>query len=737
MSERVFTCFFPFCGLGAGALGFVNARAQLFGTDARFRSLGGIDVDADACRDFERLTGSPALQADVATLTVAQLRAFAGETAPDVVFSSPPCKGYSGLLSESRSKGAKYQALNRLVLDWVEVMLAAWPTRPPRLFLIENVPRIATRGRKLLAEVKKLLRAAGYAFHASAHDCGEIGGLAQHRRRFLLVARHEASTPALLYQPPTQRVRGCGEVLEQLPLPGTPSAGPLHQLPKISMLNWIRLALIPPGGDWRDLPTDTREPNAREDATHRNKYVLVPWTDPTGAVIGATRPGSGAPSVADLRVRAAYPHAHGVLAWDEPSFTVKGVTWSPGHGAFSVADPRLTPRFNNVFTLHRWTDAAGAVNGGTGPTSGAASVADVRVRAAFDRAYQVLAWGAPAGTVRGDGTTPGAGPFSVADPRIVAGGGFNYANQLVLLRWDEAAHTITGGHRVGAGAQSIADPRLGPEPGSTWRKGKHHIMRWDVPSRTVIGGRNDGADAIADPRLSYYAGTLGVAAWSDSVGVVTGAAHPTRGMYSVADPRVRNFGAGPYGVLDWHAPSGTVTGNSWITAGAFAVADPRLACAPRSGAYGLLAWDAPAWTVTGSLQVDNGAAAVADPRVPGNPALALRYYPSDLRAAPPFAPVLPTADGTWHRPLTTLELAALQGLPTEIDGQPLTLAGRSATAWRERIGNAVPVPAALAIARQMLLTLAGADAERWALSSEGAVWVESPDGAPVELGTVQ
>ncbi len=650
-APRTYTALFPFCGLGAGALGFLQARASLFGTEARFRSLGGIDCDRDACADFEALTGSPALCADVATLTAAQLRAFAGDTAPDVVFSSPPCKGFSGLLSESRSKGEKYQKLNRLVLDWVRLMLAAWPDRPPRLFLLENVPRIATRGKKLLADVKRLLKDAGYVFHASSHDCGELGGLAQHRRRFLLVARHEASTPALLYQPAKQRVRGCGEVLALLPLPGTPSAGPLHQLPRISMLNWMRLSLIPPGGDWRDLPT-------------------------------------------------------------EPV------------------------RYNHVFSVLRWADAAGAVNGGVGPTSGAASVADIRLATGYPHTYGVLAWDRPAHTVTGTAHSPGTGPFSVADPRVGVGG-FNFANQLVMLSWGEPAHTITGGLRVGAGAQSVADRRLGPAPGVTWHKGKHGVMDWDAPSRTVIGGPSNGADAIADPRLGYYAGTLGVAAWGHSLGVVTGAAHPTRGMYSVADPRVRNFGAGPYGVLDWQAPIGTVTGNSWITAGAFAVADPRLACAPRSGAYGLLAWDAPAWTVTGSLQVDNGAAAVADPRVPGNPALALRYYPTDLRNAPPFAPVLPTADGTWHRPLTTLELAALQGLPTEIDGKPLTLAGKSATAWRERIGNAVPVPAALAIARQMLLTLSGADAERWALSGDGAVWVDSDDGPPAELGSVQ
>ena len=54
---------------------------------------------------------------------------------------------------------------------------------------------------------------------------------------------------------------------------------------------------------------------------------------------------------------------------------------------------------------------------------------------------------------------------------------------------------------------------------------------------------------------------------------------------------------------------------------------------------------------------------------------------------------------------------------------PLTLPGRSAALWREWIGNMVPVGAAEAIARQMLLTLTHAAVGSFALSSGGGVWV--------------
>lgn len=311
---RTATALFPFCGLGAGALGFLQAVSE-DGPVHGFRSLGGIDLDAEACRDFETLTGSPALCADVWHLSPADVRRAFGERRPDVVFLSPPCKGASGLLSAEKARGEKYTQANRLALAWVRLMLAAWPERPP-LVLLENVPRLPTRAPEVIAQVRALLQGAGYAIAEGYHDCGELGGLAQHRRRYLLVARHERSVPALLYQPHRLRVRGCGEVLEQLPLPGDPAAGQLHALPRLSWLNWVRLALIPAGGDWRDLEGVLAEGQARREKWGR--YGVDP------------------------RVQRAYDHGYAVLRWDQAAWTIAGKS-SVGCGAYAVADPRLPP----------------------------------------------------------------------------------------------------------------------------------------------------------------------------------------------------------------------------------------------------------------------------------------------------------------------------------------------------------------------------------------------------------
>lgn len=83
-------------------------------------------------------------------------------------------------------------------------------------------------------------------------------------------------------------------------------------------------------------------------------------------------------------------------------------------------------------------------------------------------------------------------------------------------------------------------------------------------------------------------------------------------------------------------------------------------------------------------------------------------------------------DGTWHRPFTTLELAALQSLldPQDpADAAAWGLDGSSDSAWRERIGNAVPSDTAAAIAGQMYRTLLlAAVGEGFTLSS-APVWV--------------
>ena len=488
--ELAFGVLHLFAGIGGGALGFQRAVEEWRGIQGRFSTLAGIDVDPEAVEDFRTLTGAPGVEMDLFShrqyvdfhgheppqgwreAVPEDIRGACGGIPPDVIFLSPPCKGFSGLLPAARAQDRKYQALNGLVARGMFLTLEAFPEERPGLILLENVPRITSRGADLLLEVKRLLAAYGYVFHEGYHDCGELGGLAQRRRRYLLIARHPGKVPSFVYRPPTLRVRTCGEVLGPLPMPDDPAGGPMHRLPRLEWRTWVRLALIPAGEDWRALE----------------------------------------------RI---------------------GRSW-------------------------------------------------------YDGAYRIVP------------------------------------------SWDKPAATVTTGASPSCGAVSVADPRLGYVP----RKGSFRILRWDAPGATVIG-------------------------------------------------------------------SASVRGSN----GAAAVADPRLGCSCRAGSYGVLAWDAPAKTILGSGDVHAGAVAVADPRIPRG----------DERPDPP--PIIIAIDGTWHRPLTTFELAMLQGFPAALpDGRPLQLTGRADSRWRERIGNAVPPPAAQAIAETILRSLIPATRGVCALAAE-SIWV--------------
>jgi site-specific DNA-cytosine methylase len=771
-TETIYKVAHLFSGIGGGALGFDEAHDTFRGLSARFRLVGAIDIDEAGNRDFERLTGRKPTYGDISKMKPADFRKACNGEAPDVIFTSPPCKGFSGLMSEEKSKTEKYKKLNRLVVQGLRLALDAFPEHPPALILLENVPRIAQRGRALLDRVEKFLKARGYVFHEGFHDCGEIGGLGQRRRRFLLVARLATRVPNVLHKPPSKNLRTIGDVLGPLPLPEDSSAGPMHRLPRLQWRTWLRLALIPAGGDWRDLddytPTVRPSKAAKKAKKKGGKQRALFGNAPKAAAPGdrdTWRPNRG-------------QGAYGIVPWTSPSETVIGK--GPGSGAMSVADPRVDgENYANSYRVNPWDEPAPTVTGQGAPSNGGVCVADPRLEddPSTWPSYGVAKWDEPAACVTGQ-RAPGQGKLSVADPRLPSMG--QHANKMRVEDWDEPAHTVVGSDRVGSGAPSVADPRI---PDSIQFEGegrntKLRVENWDKPIRTIIGASDvqTGAPSVADPRVNGgHNGSYGVADWEEPAPTVTSGATPSTGRVSVADPRMTNTTPrfnDVYKIIRWDEPSGAVTGATGNAKpavadprqprkyrnGAFqvvpfdapayavtskvnpsnesaqAVADPRLTCAPRSGTMEVLRWDHPATTVTSSGDIHaQGASAVADPRVADASSPKLPVIP-EAHEQPENPPVIIALDGTWHRPLTTYELAALQSLPlTFKDGTPLVLDGNAQNKWRERIGNMVPPAAARAIATAMLRTLLVAAAGVMELSAN-EVWVLPQDENDPRLG---
>ncbi len=470
VKEHVYTVFFAFAGIGGGAIGFQQAAAALekFGLKGRFRVIGAFDFDAGAAADFERLTGVPCEVVDVRKLTVKRLRALCPRR-PDVVFGSAPCKGASPLLGNELAETEKYQEMNTLMLIWTELLFAAWGDDPPLLVINENVPRLASRAKDTVKEVVKLHQRHGYVVHAGSHDCGEVGGLAQHRVRFLLVARLARKVTSFLYQPPKQRVRGCGEVIGPLPLPSDPAGGDMHILTDICVTNWTRLALIPPGGDWRDIEGALQAHEARN--AHWSRYHTARFDLATPVVAG-----------------------------------------SGSNGAFGVGDERVSSavrahayRFTNELMLHGWGRAARTVTGATHLGNGSGAVVDVRLTCEVREnsgAYGVLLPARPAYTVTAWGDINN-GRFAYADTRALGA---------VDVRRDVAV--ILVGMLAPEGADFTADvearveldaPTVAPVAPTKGRRRKAP-RRVAAPCGRVRrrGGRGalfEGVALVADPRV--------------------------------------------------------------------------------------------------------------------------------------------------------------------------------------------------------------------------------------------
>ncbi|KVE08400.1 DNA cytosine methyltransferase [Burkholderia anthina] len=486
-NQRVYNSFGFCCGLGGGAKGFTKATSRVGNMTATWRCIGGIDNDPAAARDFEMLVGTPCTVMDLFTreqytsfhgaepppswreATPEDVRRAAGYQHPHCVFISSPCKGASGLLSETLSRTPKYQALNELTLRCVWLMCEAWKDDPVELIVFENVPRLATRGRHLLDQIGQILRHYGYAVNETTHDCGVIAGLAQSRKRFLLVARHMEKVPACLYEPPAKRLQGVGTLLGRMPLPGdVEAAGPMHRVPSLQWKTWVRLAFVEAGSDWRSLNKLAVENG------HLRDYLIVPdmhngvlgvnrWEEPCGVVAGASRPGNGTFSVADPRgpADAAQYQQYGVLDWNDHAGTITGQK-SPGQGTFSVADPRTGVKHNNCFRIVPFDQPAGVVTGGTGPSAGGQGVADPRPPAGplFSK-YKVTEWARHAGTVIG-GDDQGA--YAVADPRPgmrrERGDAYLTGGHYGVVGWHQHTGAVSAAAGHDNGRWSVADPRM-------------------------------------------------------------------------------------------------------------------------------------------------------------------------------------------------------------------------------------------------------------------------------------
>lgn len=768
---RVYRHGHLFAGIGAGAKGFNQARPRVGNMAAHWECAGGIDVDPGAIRNFGRLTGVAGTVMDLFSRD--QFRAFHGREPDDAwreavpadiraalgaltcMLLSPPCKGFSGLLSQAKSLTDKYQALNALTQRGIWLTLEAYKDDPIRIILIENVPRIQTRGRWLLDQIIALLHAYGYSVNEDRHDCGQLGNLAQSRKRFILIARHAELVPPFVYQPRKYPLRGVGEVIGQMPLPGDPLAGPMHGVPSLQWQTWVRLAFVESGSDWRSLNKLAVEDGVLRDYGIRpelplrdNAYGVCRWDDRSPLVTSARAPGQGRFSVADPRAFSSRDGSGyvGVRHWIDHVGVVSS-RGGPTNGSLSIADPRPGYRagtHTSLLSVAAYDAAARVVCGAAHVAGGALSVADPNIYVHPRRATTkpgaraapvifsiadpspgygpathrhvlgVIAWTSATGVVTGS-PKPSTGAHSVADPRI---NGHSASVQLGIRRWTEPAGVVTANMWAGSGRNAVADPRRD---------------RVSVANTFRIVHLADRASAVPDPRARegrHPNGKYRVCAYDSPTNAVIGASTTGMGAFVVADPIYRNGETGQHAtkmrVVPAAATAPTATGSDRVGSGALSVADPRPRALSRGDRqnylsqshYGIVGWEQHTGAIPGFAKKCNGSWSVADPRAPSidDPPTALPAKSDRLVAR------IVALDGTWHRPFTSAELLVIQGIlaPTEY----IDLIGTSDAEKCEWVGNAIPPPSSCGIAETVGETLLLADAGEQFTLSPREIWVK-------------
>jgi DNA (cytosine-5)-methyltransferase 1 len=194
----------------------------------KFRSVHAIDVDGDAIRTYRRNV-APVGEVGNACIVGADLRC-------DILVAGPPCQGFSTL--GRRDPADTRNALSGVIPRWAASTYAS-------IVVVENVPPFVKSAH--WHKMRDGLDRLGYEITLWTLDAVAFG-CAQRRRRSFTIASKVG-----LPEPPQPTHAGRPRTVADALDPPIRSNDPMHLWPIHSELSMNRIALVPCGGDKRDL----------------------------------------------------------------------------------------------------------------------------------------------------------------------------------------------------------------------------------------------------------------------------------------------------------------------------------------------------------------------------------------------------------------------------------------------------------------------------------------------------
>lgn len=171
-----------FTGIGGLMLGFLNAG---------MRVLASYDMKNSVEKNLNlNFPDVPHVRADVAELSLEDVKAQLADQKVDVVFGGPPCQGFSIFgrrrFVNTQDHRPDQDERNELSLKYIDLAIGL----APRVIFLENVKGFISTPRgdsSYLAEMERRLREAGYELEYRVVNCADYG-VPQLRERFILVA---------------------------------------------------------------------------------------------------------------------------------------------------------------------------------------------------------------------------------------------------------------------------------------------------------------------------------------------------------------------------------------------------------------------------------------------------------------------------------------------------------------------------------------------------------------------
>ena len=214
-----------FCGCGGASAGFLKARLS----DARYRAIGGVDIDSHALRTYERNIGAPGINMDIARVSAdkALLGSMLGASLrnpenPLFLIGCAPCQGFSSHTKMRLSADPRKNLLPHFARLAVQL-------NPDAIF-IENVPEmLAKRNWKHFELSKSILERHGYFVRARIYNFAEFGLPQERFRAVVLAFKRPFEMPEPFVKP--EKFRTVKDVIGYLPAlisGGQAGADPMH-----------------------------------------------------------------------------------------------------------------------------------------------------------------------------------------------------------------------------------------------------------------------------------------------------------------------------------------------------------------------------------------------------------------------------------------------------------------------------------------------------------------------------